>query len=446
MEQAALAALVMVVAIVIMLALGFPIGLAIGAGATAGIMVILPFEQAMMTAAKRTFTGANSFSLLAIPFFVLAGNIMNNGGIAKRLIGCARLVAHKLPGDLAQTNIVANMLFGAISGSGVAAASAMGGILGPMEEEEGYSKEFSAAVNIASGPTGMMIPPSNIMIVYSTVAGSVSIAALFMAGYIPGILWGLGCMIVAGLMAHKRGYVSREKYGLKTSLKILWQGIPSLLLIVIVIGGILRGVFTATEGSAIAVVYSLLLSVVYRSIKLKDLPKILLASVKTTAVVEFLVCVSAIMSWVMSFAKIPQMISDGMLGISNNPIIILLIMNVILLLVGTFMDPTPAVLIFTPIFLPIVMAFGMHPVHFGLMMVMNLCVGTLTPPVGAILFAGCRIANVKIDRVIKTLLPYFAVVAIALLFVTFVPFFSMIIPNALKLTTYTGNMFFVGLG
>ena len=446
MEQATMAALIMVVLIVVMLALGFPIGLAIGAGATAAIMVILPMEQAMMTAAKRTFTGANSFSLLAIPFFVLAGNIMNNGGIAKRLIGCARLIAHRLPGDLAQTNIVANMLFGAISGSGVAAASAMGGILGPMEEEEGYSKEFSAAVNIASGPTGMMIPPSNIMIVYSTVAGSVSIAALFMAGYIPGILWGIGCMIVAGFMAKKRGYVSHDKYTFKYAMKTLWQGIPSLLLIVIVIGGILRGVFTATEGSAIAVVYSLVLSIIYRSIKFKDLPKILLASVKTTAVVEFLVCVSSIMSWVMSFAKIPQMISDGMLGISSNPIVILLIMNVILLIVGTFMDPTPAVLIFTPIFLPIVTAFGMHPVHFGLMMVMNLCVGTLTPPVGAILFAGCRIANVKIQQVIKTLLPYFGVVAVALLFVTFIPFLSMIIPNLLGLTSYTGNMLFVGLG
>ena len=338
------------------------------------------------------------------------------------------------------------MLFGAISGSGVAAASAMGGILGPMEEEEGYSKEYSAAVNIASGPTGMMIPPSNIMIVYSTVAGSVSIAALFMAGYIPGILWGVGCMIVAGVMAKKRGYVSKEKYNARLILKTLWQGIPSLLLIVIVIGGILGGVFTATEGSAIAVVYSLLLSFIYRSIKVKDLPKILLASVKTTAVVEFLVCVSAIMSWVMSFAKIPQMISDAMLGISNSPIIILLIMNVILLLVGTFMDPTPAVLIFTPIFLPIVQSFGMHPVHFGLMMVMNLCVGTLTPPVGAILFAGCRIANVKIQQVIKPLLPYFGVVVVALLFVTFVPFLSMIIPNLLGLTKYAGSMFFVGLG
>ena len=306
MNSATLAALIMVVGIVITLCLGFPIGLSIGISSAAAIMVILPFDKAMITASQRMFTGANSFSLLAIPFFVLAGNIMNNGGIAKRLIGCAKLIAHRLPGSLAQTNIVANMLFGAISGSGVAAASAMGSILGPMEEKEGYSKEFSAAVNIASGPTGMMIPPSNIMIVYSTVAGSVSIAALFMAGYIPGILWGVACMILTGFMAKKRGYIDTERYHAKEVLKTLWEGIPSLLLIVIVIGGILGGVFTATEGSAIAVVYSLLLSFIYRNLKIRDLPKILLDSVKTTAIVEFLVCVSSIMSWVMSFTKIQQ--------------------------------------------------------------------------------------------------------------------------------------------
>lgn len=433
MTPAAMAGLVMVTGILITLALGFPIGLSIGASSAAAMMVILPFPQAMMTAAQRTFTGANSFSLLAIPFFVLAGNIMNNGGIAKRLIGCAKIVAHKLPGALAQTNIVANMLFGAISGSGVAAASAMGGILGPMEAEEGYSKEFSAAVNIASGPTGMMIPPSNIMIVYSTVAGSVSIAALFMAGYIPGVLWGLGCMVLTAIMAKKRGYISTEKYSISTILTTLWQGIPSLLLIVIVIGGILKGVFTATEGSAIAVVYSLLLSMFYRTLHLRDLPKILLSSVKTTAIVEFLVCVSSIMSWVMSFAQIPQMIARTLLELSSNPIVILLIMNVVLLVVGTFMDPTPAVLIFTPIFLPIVQSFGMHPVHFGLMMVMNLCVGTLTPPVGAILFAGCKIGDVKIEEVIRPLMPFFGVVLVALLLVTFIPALSLMIPRALGL-------------
>ena len=292
----------------------------------------------------------------------------------------------------------------------------------------------------------MMIPPSNIMIVYATVANGVSIAALFMAGYVPGILWGIGCMIVAGFMARKRGYVSTEKYDLKKTLKALWEGIPSLLMILIVIGGILAGWFTATEGSAIAVAYSLILGFIYRNIKVKDLPGILLSTVKTTAVIEFLVCVSSIMSWVMSFAKIPQLISSAMLGISSSPIVLLIIMNIVLLIVGTFMDPTPAVLIFTPIFLPIVQSFGMHPVHFGLMMVMNLCVGTLTPPVGAILFAGCRIANVKIEQVIKMLLPYFGVVLVSLLLVTYIPFLSMAIPNALGLVSLPAgfNMFFVG--
>ncbi|MDT3845198.1 MAG: TRAP transporter large permease [Bacillota bacterium] len=433
MTIASLSGLVMVVGIVITLILGFPIGLSIGFSSAAAVMVILPFDKAMITAAMRMFTGANSFSLLAIPFFILAGNLMNSGGIAKRLIGCAQLVAHRLPGSLAQTNIVANMLFGAISGSGVAAASAMGSILGPLEREKGYSDEYSAAVNIASGPTGMMIPPSNIMIVYTTVASGVSVAAMFMAGYIPGLLWGAACMVVAGVMAKKRGYVETQHITMKESLKILWEGIPSLMMIVIVIGGILNGVFTATEGSAIAVVYAFVLSLIYKNLNLKMLPKMLLDSVKTTAVVEFLVCVSSIMSWVMSYAKIPQLISQGLLGISSNPVVILLIMNVILLVVGTFMDPTPAVLIFTPIFLPIVQTWGMHPVHFGLMMVMNLCVGTLTPPVGAILFAGCRIGNVSIQQVIRLLIPFFIAVTVCLLLVTFVPVLSLGIPQALAL-------------
>lgn len=439
MDTITLSAVLMVAIITVTLILGFPIGLSIGLGATAAILVILPFEQALTTASQRFFTSANSFSLVAIPFFVLAGNIMNSGGIAKRLIDAARLLTHRLPGDLAQTNIVANMLFGAVSGSGVAAASAMGSILGPMEEKEGYAKDFSAAVNIASGPTGMMIPPSNLMIVYATVAGSVSIAALFMAGYIPGIIWGIGCMIFAGFTAKKLGYHADLSFTAKESLAILWKAIPSLLLIVIVIGGILGGIFTASEGSAIAVAYALILSFIYRTIKIKDLPKILLESAKTTAVVEFLVCVSGIMAWVMSFTKIPQLIASLLLGLGSSPIVILLIINFVLLIVGTFMDPTPAVLIFTPIFLPICASFGMHPVHFGLMMVMNLCVGTITPPVGAILFAGCKIGNVKIEEVIKSLLPYFGVVVVALLFVTFIPGLSLIIPNSLGLITLPEN-------
>ena len=378
----------MIALIFVTLAVGFPIGLSIGIGSAAAVYIIMPNAGSMMVSAQKMFQSVNSFALLAIPFFVLAGNLMNFGGIARRLVGCAKLVAHRLPGALAQTNIVANMLFGAMSGSGVAAAVAMGGILGPLEKEEGYSDEYIAVCNIASGPTGMMIPPSNIMIVYSTVAGSVSIAALFMAGYVPGILWGLGCMIVAGVMAKSRGYVSKDHYTFKYVMKTLWEGIPSLLMIVIVIGGILGGIFTATDGSAIAVAYALILSFIYRNITVKDLPKIIFESVKTTAVIEYLVCVSGIMGYIMSYTHIPSLVANAILGLTTNKYIILLIMNVILLVIGCFMDPTPAVLIFTPIFLPIVQTWGMHPVHFGLMMIMNLCVGTLTPPVGAILFAG----------------------------------------------------------
>ena len=432
MTTTALAGIVMVALIFITLAFGFPIGLSIGIGSAAGLFFILPPSAALISAQKM-FQSVNSFSLLAIPFFVLAGNLMNSGGIARRLVGCAKLVAHRLPGALAQTNIVANMLFGAMSGSGVAAAVAMGGILGPMEKEEGYSDEYSAVCNIASGPTGMMIPPSNIMIVYSTVAGSVSIAALFMAGYTPGILWGLACMIVAGVMAKKRGYVSTEKYNAKFVLKTLWEGIPSLLMIVVVIGGILGGIFTATEGSAIAVLYSLILSFIYRNVKLKDLPGILWSSVRTTSVIEYLVCVSGIMGYVMTYTHIPTLVAEGLLGLTSNKYIILLIMNIILLIIGCFMDPTPAVLIFTPIFLPIVQTWGMSAVHFGLMMIMNLCVGTLTPPVGAILFAGCRTANVKIEQIIHMLMPFFIAILVTLILVTYVPAITMWLPQAVGL-------------
>ena len=444
MNTATLAAIVMVSIIVVTLVLGFPIGISIGIGAFAGVMCVMPFDKAAFQSAQKYFMGANSFSLLAIPFFILAGNLMNSGGIAKRLIGLARVVAHIFPGELAQTNIVANMLFGAVSGSGVAAASAMGSIIGPMEKEAGYDEAYSAAANIASGPTGMMIPPSNIMIVYATVASGTSIAALFMAGYVPGILWGVLCMVWAGIVAKKRGYVSHDKYSLAKIGKLLIEGIPSVLMIVVVIGGILFGFFTATEGSAIAVVYSLVVGMLYKSIKVKELPKMLLETVKTTAVVEFMVCVSGIMGYIMTYARIPQLVANAVLGISSSPIIILLIMNVILLIVGCFMDPTPAVLIFTPIFLPIVQKFGMDSVHFGLMMVMNLCVGTLTPPVGAILFAGCRIANISIDKVIKDLVPYFVMVAIALILVTFIPALSLGLPKLLGLVKYTGPMWFIG--
>lgn len=405
MDLAVQVGLIIFISLVIFLALGVPISISIGLSSTLAMLVILPFNGAMITSAQRMFIGTNSFSLLAIPFFILAGNIMNTGGIAIWLINCAKLFGDRFYGPLAQVNVVANMLFGAISGSGV------------------------AAVNICSAPTGMLIPPSNTLIVYSTVAGSVSVSALFIAGYIPGILWGIGVMIVAAIMAKKLKYKSETQNSFKEGIKVVLDAVPSLLLILIVIGGILKGVFTATESSAIAVVYSLFLSFIYKEMKLSDLPKIFLSSAQMTAIVIFMIDVSSIISWGISFAHIPQKIAEMLLGITDSKIVILIIMNILLLIIGTFMDPTPAVLIFTPIFLPIVQSFGMTPVHFGIMLVFNLCIGTITPPVGPILFTGCKVGRVTIEEVFKWLLPFYLITIIILLVVTFVPSFSLILPE-----------------
>lgn len=433
MDIAVQAAVILFLGVAFLLIIGAPISISIGVSSALAMFSIVSFDNGLLASAQRMFAGMNSFPLLAIPFFILAGVIMNNGGIAIRLVNCAKVLSGRLPGSLSHTNIVANMLFGSISGSAVAAAAAVGSTMSPLQEKEGYDKEFSAAVNIASAPTGMLIPPSNTLIVFSLVSGGTSIAALFMAGYIPGILWGVACMVVAYFIAKKKGYKSSERVTFKQGLLVFLDAIPSLLLIVIVIGGIIRGVFTATEGSAIAVVYSLLLSFIYRTIKVKDLPRIFLDSTRTTAIVIFLIGVSSIMSWVMAFTNIPGMIADGLLAITDNLIVILLIMNIVLLIVGTFMDPTPAVLIFTPIFLPIAMSFGMNPVHFGIMMVFNLSIGTITPPVGPVLFVGARVANLKIENVIRPLIPFFVATVVVLLLVTYIPQLSLFIPELLGL-------------
>ncbi len=429
MNMALVCGIIIAVALIVMLAWGVPISIAIGLSSMPAILPVMDFNAVVLTCAQRTFSGISVFTLIAIPFFILAGNIMNRGGIAIRLINFAKLLTGRVPGSLAHTNAVANMLFGAISGSGVAAASAMGTIIGPIEEKEGYDKSFSATVNIATAPTGLLIPPSNTLITYSLVSGGTSVAALFMAGYIPGILWGIGCMIVAFFIARKYGYKNSDRVTLKQAFKIAIDAIPSLLLIVIVIGGIITGAFTATEGSVVAVVYSLILSFIYRTIKLKDIGAILKESTETTGIIVFLIGVSSAMAWVMAFTGIPNAISTALLGISSNKIVILLIINVVLLFVGTFMDITPAILIFTPIFLPICQSFGMSAIQFGIMLTYNLCIGTITPPVGNILFVGVKVAKVKLESVIKPLLPFYGVIFIVLMLVTFISGISMFLPH-----------------
>ncbi len=422
--------LLLVISFIVLLSIGVPISFSIGISSLLTMLLSISTLPSLTTVAQRMATGIDSFALLAIPFFIFAGQLMNSGGIARRLIDFAKVLVGKLPGGLAFVNILAAMFFGAISGSAVAAASAIGGFMTPIMEKEGYNKSFSAAVNITSATTGLIIPPSNILIVYSLASGGVSIAALFLAGYIPGIIFGLSLMSVSYIYAKKHNYKVNYQFNLGYSVKKFLDAVPSLMLIIIVIGGIVAGYFTATEASAIAVLYAFILSVfVYKEIKFKDLPTILLSSASTTAIVMLLVGTSMAMSWVMAYENIPQNVAHALLTLSSNKIVILIIINIILLFIGTFMDMTPAVLIFTPIFLPVVVELGVNPIHFGIMMVMNLSVGLCTPPVGSVLFVGCSVAGLPITKVIKPLIPMFAAMIVALLLVTYIPELSLSIPE-----------------
>ena len=429
------AALMLVIVFFLMLAYSVPVSYSIIASALITIIAFLTPTFGMFVSAQKIVGGMDSFTLLAVPFFILAGLLMSSGGIARRLINLAMLVLGKVPGSLALTNIAGNAMFGSISGSGVAAATAMGGVLNPLEKEEGYDPGFAAAVNVATAPVGQLIPPTTAFIVYSAASGGTSVAVLFMAGWIPGLLWAGLCMLVASLYGKKHHYVYQtEKLTGKVVLKTVWDAIPSLFLIVIIIGGILSGYFTPTEASGVAVAYAFFLSVVlYKSIKLKDIPGILMETGLMTTIVMLIIGASSVLSFVMSFTGLPEAISHMVLGISNNKYVILLILNIFLLIVGTFMDMAPALLIFTPIFLPIVTALGMTPVQFGVMIVMNLSVGTITPPVGNVLFIGCSVAKLEVEDVLKRLLPFFAAIFAALLFITYVPAFSLWLPSILGL-------------
>lgn len=478
--------LVLVISFLILLIIGVPIAYSIGISGILTMLVSIDSVSAFTTFAHRMATGLDSFTLLAIPFFILAGNIMNSGGIARRLIEFARAVVGGLPGGLVFVNVVANMLFGAISGSAAASASAIGSIMGPAMKKEGYDESYSAAVNITSATTGLSIPPSNILIVYSLASGGVSITALFLAGYIPGVLTGLSIMLMAvSMLVYKRsgvagvtrmwvivllvaggliGVAVGAKFAINNFSSILNYGIaglalmalvifiarkfrnknsrvrsglitfmdalPSLLMLIIVIGGIVAGFFTATEASAIAVLYSLILAFLYKEVNVTHLPAIILNSVKTTAVVMLLIATSIALSWIMSYENIPQNVSAGLMDVSNNPFVILLIINLILLFVGIFMDMTPAVLIFTPIFLPVVTAqLGLSPIHFGIVMVLNLSIGLCTPPVGSVLFIGCSVAKIPISRVVRPLVPLFMAMIVVLLLVTYIPELSLWLPR-----------------
>lgn len=423
------AALMLFGSFFVMLFAGVPISAGIGiASIITAIMSGMDGNIFALTAAQRCFSGCDSFSLLALPFFSLGGNVMNKGGIAKRLVRLARLLVGWVPGYLAATNVLANMFFGAVSGSSVAATSAMGSIMSPLELDEGYDPNYSAAVNICSAPTGILIPPSGPLILYSITAGGVSVAALFMGGYLTGALLGIAVAGLAIFLAVRKGYKASAVKEEDPAWKIVLEAVPSLLAVIIVMGGILTGIFTATEAGVVMCLYCTFLAIIYREMSIKTFYDLLADTMKSSATILFLIAASSIMSYVMSYSGIPAAISEGLMSVSNNRYMIILIMNVFLLVMGMFLDLTPAVLIFTPIFLPIATSVGMSPVHFGLMLIMNLGIGSVTPPVGSCLFVGCGVGRVKIEGVTKYIAPIFTAMVISLFLVSFIPAIPLLVP------------------
>lgn len=428
--MAGLASLILVSVFGVMTLIGIPLALAITAAAFAAVLLVVPMDMALFTSAQKMMASLDSFSLLAVPFFILSGVIMNSGGIAVRLVDFAKLIAGRVPGSLAQTNIAGNMLFGSISGSAIAASTSIGGVMVPMQKREGYDPGFAAAVNIASAPTGMLIPPSTAFIIYSLVAGGASIGALFLGGAVAGVLWGLGMMVLTAFVARRRAWPVAGRVGMADALRVIGRALPSLMMIVLIIGGIVLGVVTAVEASGIAVIYTMLLAfVIHRTKPVSELPRFLMETVHMTGTIMLLLAASAALSFAMAFTGIPAAVTSLILAISDDPIIVMLIINIVLLVVGCFMDMGPAILIFTPILLPIAQKVGYDPVHFGVVMIFNLAIGTITPPVGTGLFVGAGVARVKVETCIRALGPFYLLLIAILLVVSYVPALTMWLPR-----------------
>ncbi len=454
--------LILIIGFIILLVLNTPVAVAIGL-CTLLAVASLGDVPANYIVAQRMSNGIASFPLLAIPFFILAGNLMGEGGMARRLIDMASLIVGEARGGLAYVSTLTCMMFGAISGSATAAVSSIGGMMIPEMQRKGYNREFSVAVTTTAATTGLLIPPSNVMIVYAVVAGDVSVAAMFLAGILPGLLVGLSLMVICWLLSGRRpvnsaiaaeaqaaGAQAAEAQAAEAQLtgapqqtqptatarsplrifRAVMGALPSLLLIVIVLGGILGGAFSATEAAAIAVLYAFVMAVIiYREVSLRDLPDMLLRTGITTSVVFLLISASQAMSWILAYEQIPQTVAELMLQLSDNRYVILLTINVLLLIVGTFMDMTPAILIFTPIFLPVVTKLEMSPVHFGIIMIANLCIGLCTPPVGTCLFVGCSVGKTSIAAVTRSIIPFFIAMVVALLVITYCPELSLRLPR-----------------
>lgn len=425
---------ILAIVFTVLLLLGVPVSFCIGIGTLLSLFTVTPtIESALVVSAQRIATGIDSFTLVAIPLFILAGSMMNTGGIALRLIELAKVLVGWLPGSLAQISVVANALFGAISGSAVASAAAVGATLSPLQRKAGYNMPVCAAANVASSPCGLLIPPSGALIVYSLISGGTPVDVLFVAGYVPGILMALSVMAWLAFIA-KRGDLPRDvhKYTMAEAVSIFFKALPALALIIIIMGGIVGGIFTATEAAGVAALYTFILGkFFYRSLNWQTLAKSTLDAAVGTAVVMLMIGVSMTMSWLLASTGSIQEMADAIIGFSDNPYVLLTLFNILLLLLGTFLDITPGLLIFTPIFLPVAAKLGISPVHFGIIITFNLCIGIATPPVGSTLFIAARVAKVSLSELTRPLLPMFAFEIVALFLVTYWPALSLWLPQVL---------------
>ncbi|EIS7446238.1 TRAP transporter large permease [Citrobacter sp. FDAARGOS_156] len=421
-------AFILVFTLGIMLAIGVPVAYAVGISAIIGAWYIdIPLEAVMI----QLTSGVNKFSLLAIPFFILAGAIMAEGGIARRLVNFAYIFVGFIRGGLSLVNIVASTFFGAISGSSVADTASIGSVMIPEMDKKGYPRDFAAAVTASGSVQAILTPPSHNSVIYSlATGGTVSIAALFIAGILPGLLLSLSLMVMCVAFAHKRGYPKGERVPFRQALKIFVDTLWGLMTVVIIMGGILSGIFTATESAAIACLWAFFVTMfIYRDYKWSELPKLMFRTVKTVTIVMILIGFAAAFGSVMTYMQLPMRITEAFTSISDNKYVILMCINIMLLLIGTLMDMAPLILILTPVLLPVTNALGIDPVHFGMIMLVNLGIGLITPPVGSVLFVASAVSKQKIEQVVKAMLPFYLVLFLVLMLVTYIPAISLFLPK-----------------
>ncbi|NLP00740.1 MAG: TRAP transporter large permease [Clostridiaceae bacterium] len=394
------------------------------------IATALYLKIPLLIISQRMVKGVESFSLLAIPFFIIAGEMMGSGGMSKRLIDLSNVFVGRIQGGLAQINVLTSMIFGGISGSAVADVSSEGTIIIPVMKQKGYDDDFSVAVTVATSCEGVIIPPSHNMIIYAVAAGGVSVGRLFMAGIIPGILLGLATMILCFIIAKKRNYPKEEKISFIQGIKIIWKSLLGIGTIVIIMVGVLSGMFTATESAAIAALYAFIVTFfVYREIPLKAFKGILFNTLKTLSMVMSLIAAASAFGYLMAYLRVPAMATELLMSISQNKYVLLFLINVLLLILGCVMDMAPIIIICTPILMPVITAIGVSPIHFGIILMLNLSVGLCTPPVGSALFVGCAVGKISIEKVTKALLPFYAVMVLVTLLVTYIPDIAMFLPN-----------------